>query len=105
MCLVPCPSVVHCVLSPGSYLLCRDRLLLLFWLSQLILPFSVEGLGWQWMSPHPDQFDEHNIWNPMLGPLCHAHIGVFMEALSDEEDFWRTALSCHLALDTLCDKK
>ena len=71
------------------------------------------GLGWQWMSrtprprslSDPDEYDEHNIWNPMLELLCHAHIGVFMEALVDEEDLGRIAFSCHFALDILCDKR
>ena len=40
----------------------------------------------------------------MLGLLCRAHDGVFMEALLDEVDLGRIALSCHLALDVLCDK-
>ena len=44
-------------------------------------------------------YDEHNSWNPMLELLCHAHIGVFMEALFDEEEMGRIALSCHFALD------
>ena len=54
-------------------------------------PFSVEGLGWQWMGQtlrprlharpcDPDEHDEHNMWNPMLGLFCHVHVGVFMEA-------------------------
>ena len=53
----------------------------------------------------PDEYDEHNTWNPMLALLCHAHVGVFMDALFDEEDFGRIALSGHFALDILCDKE
>ena len=53
----------------------------------------------------PEEYDEHNIWNPMLELLCHAYVGVFIEALSDEEDLVRNALSCHFALDILCDKE
>ena len=52
-----------------------------------------------------DEYDGHNIWNPMLELLCHAHIGVFMEALFDEEDLVRIAHSCDFALDILCDKE
>ena len=37
-------------------------------------------------SPDPDEYDEHDTWNPMLELLCHTHIGVSMEALFDEED-------------------
>ena len=40
----------------------------------------------------------------MLGLLCRAHVGVFMEALLDEVDLGTIALSCHFALDVLCDK-
>ena len=56
-------------------------------------------------SSNPDEFVEHNIWNPILGLICHAHIGVSMEALFDEEDLGRIALSCNFALDVLCDNK
>ena len=52
-------------------------------------------------SSDSDAHDGHNIWNPMLELPGHAHIGVFM--LFDEEDLGRTALSCHFALDILCD--
>ena len=41
----------------------------------------------------------------MLELLCHAHVGVYMKALFDEEDAERIALSCHLALDLLRNKK
>ena len=54
-------------------------------------------------SSDPDEGDEHNIWNPMLELPCQAHIGVSMEALFDEENMARFALSCHFALDILCD--
>ena len=77
-------------------------------------PFSAEGLGLAMdvsdtsstlTSSDPDEYDGHNIWNPMLELLCHAHIGVFMEALFDEEDVGRIAFSCHFALDIPCDKE
>ena len=51
-----------------------------------------------------DELGEHNIWNPMLGLLRHAHVGVSMEALLDDKDLGRIALSCHFALDVLCDE-
>ena len=38
-------------------------------------------------SPDPDEYDDHNMWKPMLEVLCHTHIGVPMEALFGEEDF------------------
>ena len=56
-------------------------------------------------SSDPDEHDGHNIWNPMSELLCHAHTGVFMEALFGEDDLGRIALSCHFALDILCDKE
>ena len=56
-------------------------------------------------SSDPDEYDGHNIWNPMLELLCRAHIGVFMEELFGEEDLVRIALSCHLALDILSDEE
>ena len=49
---------------------------------------------------HTDEHDGHNILNPMLELLCYAHVGVLME-----EDSGRIALSCHFALDILCDKE
>ena len=48
----------------------------------------------------PDELVERNVWNL----FCHADIGTFIEALADEKDLGRVALSCHFALDILCDK-
>ena len=79
-----------------------------------ILSFSS---GWSWLamdvsntsatltSSDPDEHDRHIICYPMLEHLCHAHGGVFMEALFDEEDLGRIARSCHFAMDILCDKE
>ena len=36
--------------------------------------------------------------------FCREHVGTFMEAYFDEVDLGRIALSCHFALDVLCDK-
>ena len=36
--------------------------------------------------------------------LCHAHVGVCMEAYLDEVDMGRIALSYQFSLDVLCDK-
>ena len=41
--------------------------------------FSVKDLGSQWMGPtprprlrgRPCEYDEHNMWNSMLGLFCH----------------------------------
>ena len=43
-------------------------------------------------------------YDPMFELACHAHIGVFMEALLDQEDTVRLELSCHFAPDIPCDK-
>ena len=37
-------------------------------------------------SSESNEYQEHNIRNPMLELLCHAHSGVFMEAYFDEVD-------------------
>ena len=49
-------------------------------------------------------FNEHNIWNPVLELLFHVQIGTFMESHFDDVDLGRIALSCHFALDVLSDK-
>ena len=62
-------------------------------------------------SSNPDEFDEHNNWNIILGLVPYwdssvmAHIDLSMEALFDEEDLGRIALSCNFALDVFCDNK
>ena len=73
--------------------------------------FSVEDLGEQWLgptslltSPDPDEDDEHNMWNPMLGLFCHVQVGVFVESFFNEVVLGRSALSFHFALDLPCDK-
>ena len=50
-----------------------------------------------------DGLEEHNARNFMLELFSHAHIGIYMEVLVDEKKNWGTALSCHFALDILCD--
>ena len=49
-------------------------------------------------------FNEHNIWNPVLELLFHVQVGAFLEEYVDEVDLVRIALSCHFALDVQCDK-
>ena len=49
------------------------------------------------------EYHEQDIWNPMLESLCHSEVRVVMEALLDEVDMGRIALSCHISLDVLCD--
>ena len=48
--------------------------------------------------------NKHNMWNPLLELFCHVQIGLRMETLADEVSTARVALSCHFALDLLCDK-
>ena len=50
-------------------------------------------------STDPDAYEEHNMWNLMMGLFCHEHVGAFMESYSG-----RIALSWHFAFDLLCDK-
>ena len=56
-------------------------------------------------TPDQDEFDEHNMWNPKLGLLCHVDMGVYMGAVLDDESLRRIALSCHFALDISCSKE
>ena len=49
-------------------------------------------------------FNEYNIGNPVLEFLFHVQVGAFKEAYFDEVDLERIAVSCHFALDVLCDK-
>ena len=51
-----------------------------------------------------DEYDEHNMWSPMLGLFCHVQVGVVMDSYFDEVVMGSIALSCHFALDFLCDK-
>ena len=66
---------------------------------------DVSGTSSTLTSSDPDENDGHNIRNPMLELLCHTHSGLLMEALFDEEDLGRIALSFHFALDIFCDKE
>ena len=43
-------------------------------------------------SRDPDEYDEHNMLNFMLGLFCHVQVGVFMEAYCDEVDMGRIQL-------------
>ena len=56
-------------------------------------------------SSDPDEYDEHNILNPVLELLCRAQVGVSIEAPFDEEDIGRITLSRRFSLDILCDKE
>ena len=47
---------------------------------------------------------EHNVWNPMMELLFHVQAGGIFEIFVDEIDLARIALSCHFALDLLCNK-
>ena len=58
------------------------------------------------VSTSSSRYDEtkHNMWNPLLELLRHVQIGMRMETFVDEVATARVALSCHFALDLLCDK-
>ena len=47
---------------------------------------------------------DHNVWCSLLELFFHWQIGQCMEALVDEVSTARVALSCHFALDILCEK-
>ena len=49
-------------------------------------------------------FVAHNVWNPMMELLFHVQIGGIFELFVEEIDLARNELSCHFALDLLCDK-
>ena len=51
-----------------------------------------------------NELGDHNLLNPMLELFCHADIGLLMEVLVDDMVLAMVALSCHFALDVLCDK-
>ena len=69
------------------------------------LAMDVSGTSSTLSSSESNEYHEHNIWNPMLELLFHTHIGISTEALFCEKDMGRIALSCHFALDVLCDKR
>ena len=52
-----------------------------------------------------DESFAHDMWKPMMELLFHAQIGGIFEMFVDEIESSRFALSCHFALDVLCDKE
>ena len=52
-----------------------------------------------------DERFAHNMWNPVMELLFHAQFGGTFEPFMDEIYLARIALSCHFALDVLCDKE
>ena len=74
-------------------------------------PFSVEGLSRQWMDqrlrPHSPLQVPMSFTNTTFGILCllcHAHVGVFVEALLDEVDLGRIVF-CVFSLWMCCVTK
>ena len=51
-----------------------------------------------------DEYEEHNVWNPMLFFFCQEYVSAVVESYLDEAVLGRIALCCHCALDLLCDK-
>ena len=88
---------------------CHSTLFCAIWLSRFRcfrIWFAMDGYDTSstLSSSESNEYLEYNSWNPMMELLCHAHIGVFMEAYLDEVDMGRIALSCHFSLNVLCDK-
>ena len=93
---------------------------MLFGSADTDVSFSVEDLGSQWMGPTPRPRLRArpcaplgipmNMMNTTCGTLywtflCHVQVGVFLESYFDEVVLGRIALSCHFALDILCDEE
>ena len=55
-------------------------------------------------SPSSGDYDDHKMWNTILGLLCHVQAGVLMDSYLDEAVLGRMACSCHFALDPVFDK-
>ena len=51
-----------------------------------------------------DELEEHNAGNQILELFFHARDRTYMQVLVDEKELGRISLSCHFALDILCDK-
>ena len=47
----------------------------------------------------------HNVWNTLLELLFHGQISGAFEPFVVETDLAKIALSCHFALNVLCDKE
>ena len=47
---------------------------------------------------------EHTVWCPLLELFFHWQIGQCMEEMVDEVSTAKVALTCHFALDVLCEK-
>ena len=45
---------------------------------------STSACSWLVTSPDPGDYDDHNMWDSMLGLLCHVRTGVFMDSHLDE---------------------
>ena len=76
----------------------------LFSIGRYLLAMDGSDTSSIFTSSDSGDFNEHNIWNPVLELLFHVQVGAFMEEYVDEVDLLRIALSCHFALDVLCDK-
>ena len=51
-----------------------------------------------------DEILAHDIWNPLIELFFHVQICGIFEPFVDEIELARIALSCHFALDLLCDR-
>ena len=108
---VSCRVLLRCVVCYVLFffLMCRYMMTCCFWLSRRKCLFLLEYFGWQWVIRKPRPRSPLripiNLTNGHLGShiglVCHAHIGVSMEALFGEEDWGKIALSCHFVLDVM----
>ena len=51
-----------------------------------------------------DEEDEHDAWNLFLDIVEQSRSGMLVVSFLEDEELARTALSCHLAMDILCQE-
>ena len=56
------------------------------------------------ISSSSSEEQDHNEWSPLLELFFHWRIGQYMEAMVDDVSTAKVALTCHFALDVLCEK-
>ena len=55
--------------------------------------------------PSFEEYFAHNMWNPLLELVFHEQVSGIFESFVVEIDLAKIALSCHFALDLLCNKE
>ena len=51
-----------------------------------------------------DEEDEDDAWNLLLDIVGQSYSGMLVVSFLEDEEFARTALSCHLVMDILCQE-